>query len=288
MSATNDSPQAQYPVDAENVAEMARLTKQATLLTEQLGLLPAMLPLAGLRSILDIGCGPGEWVFKVASANQECRVQGIDISQVMTDYASQIAYEQDLTNVQFKIMDARQPLKLPDESFDFIHARLIMTFLSATNWPPLLRDCLRLLKPGGVLCNIELERLGITTSTSFTQFQSFFVEALRQAGHGFVAAGNDIGITAVQERLLQDAGFEQVRHEAFMINYSTGQPAHAVMCENCFTAMKLGLPFLERSGLATRRDLEVLYERAQIEMQAEDFCGVLMLQRVWGQKPPSP
>jgi tRNA G46 methylase TrmB len=55
-----------YQVDAENIAEMARLIRQARLLGTHLGLFPNKLDLTHSSSLLDIGCGPGEWVLEIA------------------------------------------------------------------------------------------------------------------------------------------------------------------------------------------------------------------------------
>ena len=55
-------PTSGYVVDAENVAEMARLRRQARMLSEHLGLYPQQLALAQRSHILDIGCGPCEVV----------------------------------------------------------------------------------------------------------------------------------------------------------------------------------------------------------------------------------
>ncbi|WP_165423070.1 hypothetical protein [Ktedonosporobacter rubrisoli] len=46
-----------YVTDAENMAEMARLIKQARQVTQCMGLLPQEIPEP--TSVLDLGCGPG-------------------------------------------------------------------------------------------------------------------------------------------------------------------------------------------------------------------------------------
>ena len=67
-----------YQIDAENVAEMARLVRQARMLSEYLGLLPDQLDFSQQRSILDIGCGPGEWVLEIARRYPEGQAIGVD------------------------------------------------------------------------------------------------------------------------------------------------------------------------------------------------------------------
>ncbi len=274
-----------YQVDAENAAEMARLTRQAQMLTELFGSLPDAVDLSGKHAFLDIGCGPGEWVLSMAQRFPSSRVTGIDISERMITYAGFCAEQQPFSNVQFQVMDARQPLNFPDSSFDFIHARFITGFLSTTTWPLLLQECFRLLRPGGIICSTEFEDLGVTTSVALTRYNELLVQAARAAGQCFTQQGNQYGITAVQARLLGDAGFDQIQQQAFVLNYSAGMPAHTRMYDNFNTFLKLLQPFLLHSGMITQLELERLYSQTLQEMQQDDFCAVAYFQRVWGEKP---
>lgn len=273
-----------YQVDAENAAEMARLMKQAQMLSKHLGLFPDFVDVAH-ASLLDIGCGPGEWVLEMARRYPASQITGIDISELMTAYARYSAQEQQLTNVQFQVMDARQPLAFPDASFDAIHARFITGFLSVATWPILLRECLRVLRPGGILCSTEFESLGITTSLSLTLYNRLIVQAGRRAGQCFTPDGDQYGITAVEHRLLLEAGFQRIGQQAFVINYSAGMPAHQAMYDNFTAFMKLIQPFLVRQGVTTPEEAEILYQRAVEEMQMDAFCAVAYFQCIWAEKP---
>ena len=278
-------PETGYVVDAENVAEMARLIRQARTLSEHLGILPAQIqPVPGSR-ILDIGCGPGEWTLEIARRFPGSRVVGIDISDRMIEYARYIAREQEIPNVRFEIIDARQPLAFPDASFDLVNARFIVGFMSTTAWPQLLREGFRLLYPGGILCSSEPESLGTTTSLSLARYNLLVTEALRRSGQCFAPFGEQYGIAAVQQRLLQEAGFRQVRQEAFIIDYSTGMPAHLATIENFQTFLKLLQPLIVRSKLATQSELDILYARTLEEMRADEFCAAAFFQRASGSKP---
>jgi ubiquinone/menaquinone biosynthesis C-methylase UbiE len=278
-------PESSYQVDAENAAEMARLIRQARMLTLHLGLFPSSVDLSKKHAFLDIGCGPGEWVLSIAEQFPASRVSGIDISELMIRYASFSAELQHLANVQFQVMDARQPLAFPDASFDVIHARFITGFQSTTTWPLLLRECFRLLRPGGIICNTEFEELGVSPSLALTRYNHLVVKAARQAGQCFTEEGDQYGITAVLARLLQKAGFGNIQQEASVLNYSAAMPAHASMYDNFNTFLKLLQPFLVRSNVASQEELDSLYEQVMAEMQDEDFCAVAYFQRAWAVKP---
>ncbi|GCE45810.1 ubiquinone/menaquinone biosynthesis C-methylase UbiE [Thermosporothrix hazakensis] len=275
-----------YMTDAENVAEMARLTKQAQALTQYCGLFPREDVLGRAQAVLDIACGPGEWALEVARRYPHCHVIGVDISSIMIAYANMCVQDEGLQHVEFYQKDVRPGLDYPDASFDVVHARLITSFLSAENWPHLLRECLRVLRPGGVFCTIECEMLGgITTSPSLTRYNSLFIQAMRKAGHCFTETGDFAGVTAVQGRLLQEAGFVNIEQRGHVMNYSAGMPAHTSAFENAATVMKLLQPLIVRSGISTQEELDMLYARATAEMQQENFCGIWFLQSGIGFKP---
>jgi len=43
--------------------------------------------IVGKKNILDVGCGLGEWTFAAAKLNPEASVTGIDINEIMLDFA---------------------------------------------------------------------------------------------------------------------------------------------------------------------------------------------------------
>lgn len=272
-----------YVVDAENAAEMARLMMLAAQLSEDMGsLFPPQLDLSSTHRVLDIACGPGQWVRDVARAYPRMQVTGGDISHLMIAYASTLIT--DLPNAHFQLMDAQQALLFPDQSFDFIQARLITAFMLTSAWPRLLAECHRLLRPGGTLCLIEGETCGISNSAALEQMNALVARAMRQAGHCFAPEGNMFGITPVLPRLLKDQGFQQIEQRAFALNFSAGKKANEVMYANHKTGFKLVQPFLLQRDVTTQDELNVIYERALYDMQAPDFCGQLFYLAVAGKK----
>jgi ubiquinone/menaquinone biosynthesis C-methylase UbiE len=274
-----------YVVDAENIAEMARLTKQAHMLSENLGLLPANIEIDKQPRILDIGCGPGEWTLEMARRFPGGEIIGIDISELMISYARYMAESQDLSNVTFYVKDARQALDFPDNTFDLISARFIIGFMSTAIWPKLLYECFRLLHPGGIFCNSEPESLGTTTSPALGRYNMLVTEAMRRVGKCFTPYGEQYGITAMQPQLFQMAGFQNMQTEAFVIHYSTGMPAHDAMVDNFKTFLKLLQPLLVSNELISQLEVERLYAQTLEEMASEEFHAAAFFQRVSGQKP---
>jgi ubiquinone/menaquinone biosynthesis C-methylase UbiE len=275
-----------YFTDAENVAEMARLTRQAQMLSREIGVLPSQITLPQSPALLDLGCGPGEWALHMASRMPDAQVTGIDISNMMVEYARFRAEEDGLHNTRFYTGDILEfPLPFPDASFDFIYARFIVGFMRVSNWHPLWRECYRLLRPGGILCHTDLEDFGLTNSTAFTRFNALTVEACRRAQQCFSAEGGFTGVTMMQAQIFQDAGFQQIAQQAHSINFSAGAPAYQDIYEDRRTIMKFFQPFLVAQGVAPQEELEQLYDRTMEDMRSESFRAIVYYQTTWGEKP---
>jgi ubiquinone/menaquinone biosynthesis C-methylase UbiE len=131
-----------YLSDAENATEMARLMIQDHLLTQAMReLVPEAIDLSQVHRVLDIGCGPGGWLFDLVAQYPHIQGVGIDINHLMIDYATGQATSQDLSHVQFRVMDATQPLQFADNTFDMVNGRILMGFLTTEQWPFLLQEC---------------------------------------------------------------------------------------------------------------------------------------------------
>jgi ubiquinone/menaquinone biosynthesis C-methylase UbiE len=274
-----------YPLDSEQVEELARLVQQDRLVTEAMGgLFPEGQTLPEGGHLLDLACGPGGWTCEVAFQHPSAEVIGVDISPSIVEYANTSARSRGLPNVQFLVMDIRQPLAFPDASFDLINGRFLSSFMPPDAWPRLLAECRRLLKPGGVLRLTETE-CGLTTSAAAERCFALAAAAFKRAGLSFSPDGRHIGITPVLPRLLRQAGFQEVRLRASAAEWSSDAPMHYAFFKDMLVAFQLGKPFAIRTGVASAEEVDQLYQQAIAEMQADDFCAVWTWLTVWGQKP---
>jgi predicted O-methyltransferase YrrM len=274
-----------YFIDAENAAEMARLTNLARLITRNMGgLFPPEIDLAGVQRVLDIACGPGGWALDVAQAYPHKEVTGIDISRLMIAYAQAQAREQGLANVQFEVMDALKPLAFADNSFDLVNARFISGFMSKAAWPKLVQEMVRITRPGGIIRLTEIES-AMTNSPSAEKLFALCSRALYLSGQSFSVDGRNIGITLMLGRLLRDAGCLTGGKAAYAIDFSFGTEEYTSEYQDLRTFLKLIQPFLVKVGVATQEEIDALYHRAMEEMQSPAFCGIWPFLSIWGTKP---
>ncbi|QRW03233.1 methyltransferase domain protein [Ceratobasidium sp. AG-Ba] len=99
------------------------------------------------KRVLDVGTGQGSWVQEMATEFPDAEFISLDVSPM----AAHIPRE----NITFEVYDLYAGLAEPASSFDVVHMRH-MAF-KVPNYPALIRELHRVLKPGGLLLLGELE-----------------------------------------------------------------------------------------------------------------------------------
>jgi len=274
-----------YVFDPESGTELARLVNQDRLLEQSLGgLLPEDLDLSQAHDLLDIACGPGSWAMNIAYAYPKINVVGIDISEIVVEYARARARTQGIdNNAQFLIMDATKPLDFPDNTFDVVNARLLLGFMFPAMWSTFLQECLRITRPGGSICLTECEG-SITNSPALEKLNGMGILAMKLAGRSFSPDGRNFGITPMLRPLLRDAGYQKTKIKAHAIDFSTGTDVHYGYYQDFMVILELARPLLVKLGLVTWAEAEELYRQALAEMMMDNFCAIWYYLTAWGRK----
>jgi ubiquinone/menaquinone biosynthesis C-methylase UbiE len=275
-----------YFIDVESSAEMARLLGQDRLLTQAMGgVLAERQDISGVRSVLDLACGPGGWVQDLAREHPDIEVYGVDISHLMIEYATALAKSQRLSNAHFLEMDVTLPLNFPDASFDLINVRYLIGFLRASLWPDLFEECKRLLRPSGVFRITEPELGSVTSSAAVDRTTIWLIQALQRVGQSFSPDGRRVATIAAIPSLFRRTGYEYQGSRTHLIEFSAGLPAHDGLCEDCRVLYKASQPFFVQTGVATQEELDQTYAQMLEELQDPDFYGTRDLHTFWGRKP---
>ncbi|KAI8342564.1 S-adenosyl-L-methionine-dependent methyltransferase [Chlamydoabsidia padenii] len=107
--------------------------------------------------VLDIGCGLGQWSMEMATAYPKSTFIGVDL---LDNFPQDIKPK----NCRFMSLDVRQlPLPFDDQSIDYIYQRDLNWGLLQDEWNPLIKEYMRILKPGGW---IELVEADMETKSS--------------------------------------------------------------------------------------------------------------------------
>ncbi len=273
----------------ESGAELARLVEQERAFTRALGGLMPEHPdldtfLAPFDRILDVACGSGGWVLSLAQAYPHLQVMGFDIDERMINYANTQARVGGLDNASFTVMDLRNPLDYPDNSFDLVNARF-MSVIPTTQWPSAVGELVRITRPGGIIRHTEAEHYSITNGPAFETLSGMWLRAFKRSGCTFSPDGRTTCTTPVLRRFLLEAGCQNIQRKPLVIDWSAGTEDHAPFFEDIRTLMKLVQPFLIEMGETTQEEADRLYHQAEMEMMSEDFCALWYLLTVWGEKP---
>lgn len=187
----------------KNAEELGRLKLQATV---AIGLEREAWRAAGLQpgmQVLDLACGPGFTSCELAKAVGTGQVTGVDISEELLAVAHQARESEHVANVSFAAGSVYQ-LDFPDNQFDFAYARFLFQHLEQ---PQLALDNIRrVLKPGGILCVLDID----DNWTSFAPAGEAFVKFIRQSGAAQRRRGGNRMIGSQLNGLLRAAGFQQV------------------------------------------------------------------------------
>ncbi|GBE86850.1 hypothetical protein SCP_1000920 [Sparassis crispa] len=143
------------PVDAH---EQARYDEQHVLLHRLIGehfVGPVEEVLQALpgeeRHVVDLGTGTGKWVMEMAQRFPHVRFDGIDIVPIATRYPG--------PRVQFEMQDLGERFRYQDGTIDFVHGRSIS--MAVENYPRLLQEVARVLRPGGLFVACEWGRMPV-------------------------------------------------------------------------------------------------------------------------------
>lgn len=277
-----------YLLDQENAAEMARLEIQGQLLTRGMG---GTLPELGNRllegsvRVLDLGCGPGEWVRQVARDYPHGEVIGVDISQIMVAYAQSKAQQTGVSNACFLRRNILDPLDFPAGSFDLVNARFLVGVLHTDRWPGFVQECVRLTRPDGWIRLTEFDNPGHTNKAACERFAHWVVETCRRGNYGFATTPDTPLITPMLARLLREAGCDEVWQHTHHLDFSFGTDLFESQCQNYRVAYKQAQPLFVQMGITTQQEVEAAYEDLLAELKSEDFRGTWSFVTAVGHKP---
>jgi ubiquinone/menaquinone biosynthesis C-methylase UbiE len=245
------------------------------------------LDLTGVYRVLDVACGTGEWVIAAAQAFPQFEVVGIDGDQETLAQARLRASGHN--TITFSAANAQPPFDIPTAAFDLINVRFVANNTPLTAWPTLIEECLRIVRPGGVILCTEGDT-PITSSPACERLNNLLSVALGQNGRNLfppIRSGRNFLITPLLERVLGNAGCQNVQKAIYVTDFGYGTPAQADLAGEYTRICQLAQPVLLQMGLTTQPEMEQLQQKLLSEMPLEEFRGVGFYRTVWGNKPQS-
>jgi SAM-dependent methyltransferase len=155
-------------------------------------------------SVLYLGCGPGVTTRALAESVTPGAVVGVDLSATLLEEATRVLAADPISNLRFQRGSAYD-LDLAEATFDFVYARLLFQHL--TDPPRALQNILRVLKPGGLCCIVDIDDRWTLMEPEGETFARFNDRARR----GQAASGGDRYVGAKLPGYLECAGFRDAR-----------------------------------------------------------------------------
>jgi SAM-dependent methyltransferase len=259
-----------YPIEHRK-GEIERLRIQGDGMAPDTGVMLDRIGVKAGWTCLDIGCGPrGITDLLSARVGAGGRVVGLDMDEQFLVHARANAPP----NVEFKRGDAYGS-DLPAESFDLVHMRFVAS--TAGNPQALLREAIRLARPGGV---VALQEPDGSTLNCYPPHPAW--DRLKAALLGaFAGVGADLRLAQQLYALVRQAGLSDVQYRPFLVGVRSIDPMVDYLPSTVeslrATIVKLGL--LSEAELPT-----VLAEcRAHLRDPGTVFTMYTVAQ-VWGRK----
>ncbi len=168
---------------------------------------------AGLTSsmkVLDLGCGTGKISLGMSQYLTDGSLVGVDRSPVMIENCQNQAQLQNINNVTFQVGNS-EDLDFPKDTFDFIYCRLLFQHLS--NPQSTIAEIKRVLKPGGIICLVDVDDDWVMFYPSLTSIDNFReqVVKIQQSDGGDPFVGKKLGT------YLGEVGFKDISTTIEMI-----------------------------------------------------------------------
>ncbi|MCY4357573.1 MAG: class I SAM-dependent methyltransferase [Gammaproteobacteria bacterium] len=158
------------------------------------------------RDILDMGCTIGHNTCAWAKTFPDARTTGIDVAAASLRYAHARARSQDCP-VHFRQMDATT-MSFEDNSFDVVFSSMFLHELPKKGILSTLREAHRVLRPGGILLNMELP-----PNSELSPYDSFYLDwDAYYNNEPYYKKFRDQNFFS----LLSEAGFQDEKHLSFI------------------------------------------------------------------------
>ncbi len=270
--------------DRANQDEMTRLSIQDKMTTQGMGgVLPEQADPSRFRSILDIGCGTGNWLIETALAYPGItRLVGVDASQEMLTYAQAQAKKQHVEDrVSFRAMDVLLRLDFPDASFDLVNERYAGSFVRAWEWPKFLSECARVSRRGGIVrlteLNADIQSNSLHSISSLPYFYKRFLSQATRISLHLISYGK----TAELVPLLERHGFAGVQVQEHTLVFPAGTEEGELFAQDMTRLFKNVVPYMQKH-LRLPDNYQEVYQQALAEMQRPDFSATWHVPTTWG------
>ena len=109
-------------------------------------------PIVKPSNILDVACGTGRWMLEMAKTFPVANIIGVDL--IPPTAGSIVNFP---STCKFIVRNVIDGLPFPDQSFDFVHQRMLILSLALPYWPTEIQELIRVTRQGGWVELVEVD-----------------------------------------------------------------------------------------------------------------------------------
>ncbi|EAA30121.3 S-adenosyl-L-methionine-dependent methyltransferase [Neurospora crassa] len=154
-----------------------------------------------IHKVLDVGTGTGLWAIDFADEFPNAEVIGTDVSPIQPSWVP--------PNVKFELDDCNREWTWNEDSFDFVHLRMLLGVVS--NWSDIFRNAFRCARSGGYVESMVSSAFfrsddgSVKKGSALEQWHSIFWEGGKKLGRTFRVLEDDL-----QKKAMEEAGFVDI------------------------------------------------------------------------------
>jgi SAM-dependent methyltransferase len=226
-------------------------------------------PIGSPLSILDVGCGTGRWGMEMAFIFPNANIVGVD----MVNQAS--IREENLPNYTFVQGNLLEGLPFANNTFEYVHQRLLVLGIPVDKWPNAIRELKRVVVPRGW---VELAEASYGIGAPAIERLFYWMGALGKLRN------IDVGAVASLDKLMRHNGLRNVHSHKLYIPVGEHGGRLGRWCATDVLAIFKGIrgPIIG-AQIASERDFDATLTAFQNELLTQR--SVIPFYIAYGQKP---
>jgi SAM-dependent methyltransferase len=228
-------------------------------------------PIRSPASVLDVGCGTGQWGFDLCAEFPDALVIGFDLEPGKSGGPANHAF------VRGNLLHG---LPFADDGFDLVHQRLLLaTGVPMRAWPAVVLDLIRVARPGGWLELVEAAPRMLSIGPATERLWRM----VRQLGRDLGLDADATIIDSLAEHL-EGAGLVDVESRSLTIPVGEwGGQAGSLLASGVRSGMmRLSDTFEARLGISHQATYELI---TAMDQEWDEYRSTSLFTLAFGRKP---
>ncbi|HET8845554.1 MAG TPA: methyltransferase domain-containing protein [Ktedonobacteraceae bacterium] len=249
-------------------------------------LLPLEIPQNDVQVVMDYICGPGAWCIDLSKDHPEKHIYGLDSNHRILAIAQENARDAHTKNIEFRPVNRTPPLLFEDGTFDLIRIQNGTSLFSMDEWPVIMAEMYRLLRPGGWLHMLDFE-MGPTSQPALDRVLALLGQIMKKLGRSFSPYGTlPLNGCILGPQRLARQSFTDIKYHFYPVNLGGwNNPIGRAYLNSIVVKPEMILRLAVEGGFGSEDELRPLLREMQRELQQIGFCGAGMLLSSFGRKP---